>query len=114
MQKNPIEKLDAMISHEEWAEARALLLSLDPLQAAHTAMMALSKSNTASPKKWELFNQYLSGKYLPGCIPTWCQMPQEEHSICGGCWGILYCEVAKKDKTHCESCEYIAKNVSGR
>jgi hypothetical protein len=44
--------------------------------------------------------------YAVSEIPDWCVFSMEEHSIGGGCWGILYGEVAKKGIDHCKNCEY--------
>ena len=107
MQKNPIEQLDNLISHEEWPEARKLLLALSPLQATHAVLAAIHWADcVASPEEWKLFRHYLSGRYPPEQIPAWCQMPEEEHQCAGGCWGILHGEVAQKGREHCLSCEY--------
>ena len=43
-------------------------------------------------------------------IPSWCYMPLDEHFCAGGCWGILYGEVARKGKEHCKTCEYNEDN----
>ena len=44
-------------------------------------------------------------------VPSWCYMPPDEHLCAGGCWGILYGEVAQKGKEYCKTCEYNEDNL---
>jgi len=107
IQKNPVEQLDNLITENSWIEARVLMQSLTPLQATHTVLAAMLWSDrTSTNKDWEFFNYNLSGMYQLADVPTWCSMPEHEHQIAGGCWGILHGEVDTKGQAHCLDCEY--------
>ena len=110
MPKNPIKQFDDLILEHKWLAARTLLLSLGPLQAAHTVLAAMVWfDRCADERDWELFNENLAGLYPSEDIPEWCQMPEDEHQAAGGCWGILHGEIASKGRDHCGDCEYHLK-----